>query len=116
MDIVERMNIVREGMEAGLDDWPIASMIYEYKTAANEIERLRKERDELNALLKHDVSSVLMDCGNEIAKLREKLRFAEEALVVAEQFVDRHSEEWYLSGQRDLTQIREALAKIREVK
>lgn len=41
MDIVERMNIVREGMEAGLDDWPIASMIYEYKTAADEIERLR---------------------------------------------------------------------------
>ncbi len=34
MDIVERLNTVREGMEAGLDDWPIASQIYEYKTAA----------------------------------------------------------------------------------
>ncbi len=33
MDIVERLNTVREGMEAGLDDRPIALQIYEYKTA-----------------------------------------------------------------------------------
>ena len=42
MDIVERLNTVREGMEAGLDDWPIASQIYEYKTAAEEITKLRE--------------------------------------------------------------------------
>lgn len=42
MDIVERLDTVREGMEAGLDDWPVASQIYEYKTAADEISMLRK--------------------------------------------------------------------------
>lgn len=47
MDIVERLNTVREGMEAGLDDWPIASQIYEYKTAAEEITTLRQRVAEL---------------------------------------------------------------------
>ena len=42
-DIVERLNIVRESLEAGCDDWPIASQIWEYKTAASEIESLRQQ-------------------------------------------------------------------------
>lgn len=33
-EFVDRLDIVREGIEAGLDDWPLASQIYEYKTAA----------------------------------------------------------------------------------
>lgn len=41
MDIVERLNVAREGMEAGIDDWPLESRIYEYKKAAEEITELR---------------------------------------------------------------------------
>ena len=38
-----------------------------------------------------------------------------EALIVAEEFVDRHSEDWYISGQQDLKQIRESITALREV-
>lgn len=53
-ELVERLNTVREGMEAGLDDWPIASQIWEYKEAATAIEQLTArvaELEEENAWL-----------------------------------------------------------------
>ena len=54
------------------------------------------------------VSSVLMDCGNEISKLREKLRVAEDAFEQAKI-------ELIETGTCAET-LDEALAKIREVK
>lgn len=48
-DIVERLDMVRESLEAGCDDWPIASQIWEYKTAAIEIESLRQQLAEKGA-------------------------------------------------------------------
>ena len=44
-----------------------------------------------------------------IAQQAEAIRLKNAALTVAEDFVDRHSEKWYASGQRDLQQIREAM-------
>ena len=44
-----------------------------------------------------------------ITQQAEAIRLKDEALTVAEDFVDRHSEKWYASGQRDLQQIREAM-------
>jgi hypothetical protein len=41
MDIVERMQIVLDGMISGADDWTIASQIYEYQTAIKELRELR---------------------------------------------------------------------------
>ena len=79
MDIAERMNIVREGLEAGLDDRPIALMIYEYKTAADEIERLRKERDDLEA----EVRRLMIIAKNEINTIREE---RDELLALLERY------------------------------
>src|SRR5574343_100269 len=49
-----------------------------------------------------------------IAKAIEQLAAAlaakDEALAVAEGFIDRHSEDWYISGQNDLKQVRAAKA------
>ena len=47
-------------------------------------------------------------------KLEQAARQALEALVVAEEFVDRHSEDWYISGQQDLKQIRESITALQE--
>ena len=47
-------------------------------------------------------------------KLEQAARQALEALIVAEEFVDRHSEDWYISGQQDLKQIRESITALRE--
>lgn len=47
LDIVERLQIVLEGMEAGLDDWPIASHIWGYKEVIKEIESLRDKQKHL---------------------------------------------------------------------
>ena len=41
--MVDRLNTVREGMEAGIDDWPIASQIWKYKTTADMLESLSKQ-------------------------------------------------------------------------
>jgi hypothetical protein len=51
MDIVDRLNAVREGMESGLDDWPTISHIYEYKTAAEEITHLRAFKAECESIM-----------------------------------------------------------------
>lgn len=48
------------------------------------------------------------------SKIESAARMALEALIVAEEFVDRHSEDWYISGQKDLKQIREAITALRE--
>ena len=47
MDIIERLNIVQEGIENGLNDWPLVSQLYEYKTAIAEITSLRQQVAEL---------------------------------------------------------------------
>lgn len=73
MDIVERLNTVREGMEAGLDDWPIASQIYEYKTAAEEITKLRETITAQAAVIErltkwlHIERSYYLEAGSDIA-------------------------------------------------
>lgn len=45
----------------------------------------------------------------------EALRLSSVALTAAEQFIDRHSETWYVSGQLDLKIVRNALAAIYKV-
>ena len=49
-----------------------------------------------------------------MTKLEQAARQALEALIVAEEFVNRHSEDWYISGQKDLKQIRETITALRE--
>ena len=62
--LIERLNAVREGMEVGLDDWPTASQIWEYREAVKTIEQLtarvrelEQQRDELAKAL-----SLAIDC------------------------------------------------------
>jgi hypothetical protein len=79
-----------------------------FDCAIKAAEEAIKQRDELKTLLEHDVSSVLMNCSNEIITLREKLRVAEEAFEQAKI-------ELIETGTCAET-LDEALAKIREVK
>lgn len=65
--------------------------------AADELTRLRAENAELRAE-------------------REAMAKLEDALKIAEAFVDRHSEPWYISGQQDLTTIRAALAEVAAIR
>lgn len=48
-DLIERLTIVVERMEAGLNDWPLASQIWEYRSAINRIEQLEAEIAALRA-------------------------------------------------------------------
>ena len=81
------------------------------KAMQHEIESL-KEQVELYAGIDDEKACIahLLDRANEtIAQQAEAIRLKNAALTVAEDFVDRHSEKWYASGQRDLQQIREAM-------
>ena len=42
-ELVERLNITLDGLKDGLDDWPIASHIWEYEQAIKAIESLQVE-------------------------------------------------------------------------
>jgi len=64
---------------------------------------LLKQRDRYEEELKAEIKNQ--------AVLIEQLG---SALSVSEAFVDRHSEEWYLSGQSDLKVIRDALKAVEE--
>lgn len=70
-----------------------------------------------------DLIASLRKPGDEVLSTRKKCHIADlierqaaliemmaKALSTVEQFINRHSEDWYMSGQRDLTEVCEALA------
>lgn len=42
-ELIERLKTVVESLEAGVDDWPLPSQIYEYHAAINTIEQLHEQ-------------------------------------------------------------------------
>lgn len=48
-DFIDRLDIVVEGMEGGLDDWPIASHIWEYRQAISIIKNQQATIEKLTA-------------------------------------------------------------------
>jgi len=81
-------------------------------TRQAEIDALKKQladKDVRISIEKADKELYFRRC----TEFEAKLEIAVEALAGAEEFVDRHSESWYISGQALLAEIREALAKIR---
>lgn len=81
--LIERMQTVCDGMKAGLDDWPIASHIWEYEQAIQTINRLisaakslRERLVELEAnasTMKAYYDQVFEDGGKRIAELTKQL-------------------------------------------
>jgi hypothetical protein len=45
---------------------------------------------------------------------KQVMEQALEALRISEGFIDRHSENWYTSGQHDLARVREAIVSLKE--
>lgn len=64
-DLIDRLNTVREGMESGITDWPIASHIWEYKEAVKLIEQLQAKIAELEKEVESLTSGIMCeDCGD----------------------------------------------------
>lgn len=113
-DIVERLNIVRESLEAGCDDWPIASQIWEYKTAASEIESLRQqlaekasEIERLKATLQRRMDDIRLQAERHVS-LEDKYRDMSQQLAASQaeneslRRANKECVEYFNEAQKDL--------------
>jgi len=63
--------------------------------------------DELEKLADESPMIVTM-ATQHLKQLIALMRKMTEALEISKEFIDRHSEDWYISGQNDLQKVREA--------
>lgn len=91
-----------------------------FLAAANE--QLRKLKAEAEAEIDrlsggwYETNRVVLKRDLELTAERDISDKLEKALKIAERFVDRHSESWYISGQQDLATIRTALAEVEAIR